>query len=449
MKFDEERVQWHFAVWEWLLSNFGGMAALERRPLITPTANYFPHRQENSHAYAEQVFDSVKGLMDIADWPCSLEPLADETPGTDLIQRHMLEGQWSTHGAAGTFQWSDEGVVIRYAPRKLGDSTGTVATMVHELCHYLLATARSDPPGGWTDHELHTDIACSFMGFGIFQCNSAFAFRQWTDGQQSGWQSSTQGYLSESEHAYALALFCILTDSKPDEVLPFLKTNPKAYFKLAWQDLRHRGEELNKLRATAELSRSATLPEANSELHPGAGSSDRDVFPTLSLDEVRNLSFRNPEHEPLWQCYLSLLQLQTEEWWHEKEFGALRLLPERLRNMVLIVRFEVLQRNEGLQGTALLDGPQILADSERMLRMTAAAFSAFNDTRSSQFVLGLIPLISEHLTRLDAAENEGELDDFVSPLDLDEIWMSFGYPYVHELRRQVRDHAAELVFPAG
>jgi hypothetical protein len=52
---------------------------------------------------------------------------------------------------------------------------------------------------------------CSFMGFGVFLCNAVFDFQQWGDSFHSGWSWQKQGYLSESEHPYALALFCNLS----------------------------------------------------------------------------------------------------------------------------------------------------------------------------------------------------------------------------------------------
>ncbi|MES2505755.1 MAG: hypothetical protein V4599_03570 [Verrucomicrobiota bacterium] len=443
MQFDEERIQQHFAVWEWLISNFGGLEDLKQRPLITPTQDLFPHQPAYSQEYAEAMFETVKDMMGISDWPCRFEPLENESPGADLIQRHMLEGQWSSQGPAGTFQWTEDEVVIRFDPQKLGDAIGFVATLSHELCHYLLATAKTNPPGGWKDHELHTDMACSFMGFGIFQCNAAFNYRQWADGQAQGWSYSQQGYLSEAEHAYALALFCRLTETSPDQILPFLKTNPKAYFKMALQDLEHRRDELIRL---SQVQPASPLPSSEFEVEPNKKGSR----PELTREDVARLTFKDPANEALWAFYEELVEWTEGDTLGEREFEALKILPDRLRNMILVIRFEILQKSGGLQAAALLeDSADIVSDSEKMLDLTAAAYEAIQVTSMSQFLKRLRPAIASHLQLLEEAERADGLEDFMSPLDRDEMWEVLGYPHIPELRRQVRDFAPELVFPSS
>ena len=58
--------------------------------------------------------------------------------------------------AAGTFQLmrDDSGkmvALIRYDPRQLDDLPTLVATLAHELSHYLLSTASTSFPG-WAGH---------------------------------------------------------------------------------------------------------------------------------------------------------------------------------------------------------------------------------------------------------------------------------------------------------
>ncbi|REL29586.1 hypothetical protein [Thalassotalea euphylliae] len=98
-----------------------------------------------------------------------------------------------------------------------------VATLAHELAHYLTATAKDEPPGGWENWEFATDIAATFMGFGIFMANSAFNFSQYADADSQGWKSGRSGYLSENEHIYALAIFLLLKDLSINEASRYLK----------------------------------------------------------------------------------------------------------------------------------------------------------------------------------------------------------------------------------
>jgi hypothetical protein len=262
MRFDEDTVAWHFAVWEWLLENFGGYTAFLETRLTTPTHDHFPFAPSYDHSYFVEVFTEVKSLMGLEDWPCKLEKMDDEDTTGDLLREHGVEGDWESEGAAGTFQISDEEVIIRYSPRQAEDPASLVATLAHELSHYLLATAISDPPGGWDDHELHTDVAAVFSGFGIFQCNSSFSFNQWSDGLNSGWSSQRQGYLPESELAYSLAIFATLSSIETKPIISMLHSNSRSYFKRALKDLKRRSDAVEHLKSVTQIEN-----KANKTLH--------------------------------------------------------------------------------------------------------------------------------------------------------------------------------------
>jgi hypothetical protein len=96
-------------------------------------------------------------------------------------------------------------VVITYAPDLLEDPTGLVATLAHELSHYLLA-GQADLVEDET-HELMTDLMVAFTGLGVFGANSAFSFQQFGDAFSQGWRSRGAGYLSPRSWAFALAVF--------------------------------------------------------------------------------------------------------------------------------------------------------------------------------------------------------------------------------------------------
>jgi hypothetical protein len=147
----------------------------------------------------------------------------------------------------GTFQaHEDNSVTISYNPALTNDPVQLVATFAHELAHYLTATAEEAPPGGWDNWEFATDIAAVFLGFGIFMVNSAFNFRQTSDDQSQGWQSSRNGYLSETEFIYALALFLALQQLPHDAADGYLKPHLRKLLKKAMREIARSGaaEEL-------------------------------------------------------------------------------------------------------------------------------------------------------------------------------------------------------------
>ncbi len=68
----------------------------------------------------------------------------------------------------------------------------------------------------------------------MFLGNSAFQFGQWSDAQQSGWQSTKRGYLAEEELGFALGIFVVRTKIPPEQAGSYLKPNPAEIF---WDSL--------------------------------------------------------------------------------------------------------------------------------------------------------------------------------------------------------------------
>lgn len=149
-------------------------------------------------------------------WPFaqrSLLAAADEEWQLETWRR-MLEQPGGTFG--------DEGneVVITYAPDSVDDPVGLVATLAHELSHYLLP-AKDEPPGGWDNHEFCTDLCVVYSGFGLF--GAATAFRYYSGAQSWGYQRS--GYLTQPEWTFALAVFFALRDQPVEDAKPWLPSH--------------------------------------------------------------------------------------------------------------------------------------------------------------------------------------------------------------------------------
>lgn len=448
MHFDEDAVRKHLRTWGWLLENFGGVAGLRKGGIVLPTQEFFPIRPTRDHAFALKTFDRVRELMGMSDWPCRLEqfndPHADENG-----EARTTNGEWTTSGPAGLYIKTEEETVIAYSKGQLEKPGALVATLVHELCHYLLGTARSHPPGGWGDHELHTDTAVGFMGFGIFACNNVFKFRQWTEGNSGGWSASRQGYLSESEHAYSLAVFCTLAGTDPRTVVDHLKKNTRHYFELAMQDLTNRPAEVTKLINTR------LLPDS---LPPILSVQSRDDAPldpapppvvTFTREDVGALGPLKPWYAPLVEFYEGLVSIQAGDTWNEQEFAALKNLQPALRDALLVLRFNKRVEEQGLQGAIILEDAEDTAPTLHMLEMTINAFGTIGDKQRAMFLQVLLPAVTTHFEQLERAEREGTLDSFFSPLDLDETWSGLGLEWNHELRKHIRDRPGLFVHPQG
>ena len=245
--FTEERALWLYEHFRWLEAHLPSRDDYVV-PLILPTAKYFPMKKTGDHAFAQAVFDAVRDFMGLRDWVCVLEPQEGELHDreAELARRGGLFGPTQYRDAAGTFHAGDA-ITITYSPSLLHDPAGLVATLAHELCHYLLATVKEEPPCGWAEHEPLTDLAAVHEGFGVFLCNSAFHFGQWSDAQYSGWQYSRRGYLNEAELGFALGVFCVRRGIAPELAMPHLKQNPSEVF---WDSIGYI-EELEQQHGTA------------------------------------------------------------------------------------------------------------------------------------------------------------------------------------------------------
>jgi hypothetical protein len=219
---DRDELEWQLATFKWLRQEFGCAA----RPLVLPTPAFFPASSRQGHGRIADLFEHVRAAAGMEAWPCELQEGRRDRPvevGRTLLLRHE-----DAPAPCGTFQIIGQDgaptVVITYNPELAADTTAMIATLAHELAHYLMSTATSDPPGGWELHELHTDLIAVWMGFGIFLANSARNFAQFQSDGMQGWSSRTQGYLSEQALVTGIVVVERLNGREPLAAASFLKT---------------------------------------------------------------------------------------------------------------------------------------------------------------------------------------------------------------------------------
>ncbi len=167
--------------------------------------------------------------------------------------------------------------------------------------------------------------------------------------------------------------------------------------------------------------------------------------PTLSLDDIRNSRFADPGAEPIWQFYVKFWTKQSAPGSSEKELQALAKLPPKLRDVCLLLRYELEFGNGGTQGAALLDD---LESSARLLRMTAAAYARFGDKERERMMREILSRLAGHTRTLEEAERSGKLDGYVSPLNAyDRPWEAVEYDYVAAIRKSMKAHPADYIWP--
>jgi hypothetical protein len=214
---DAPRREWQFDAFAWLLRNCGGYPKFLDTTLVLPDDQCFPDRGMGGHAGAVALFRNVRDHAGMADWPCSVRPLTEESraPGSG----------------------ADRNRVIVYQPAN--DPSSLIAGFARELSRYLLDTFEEPPPGGVLLREPAIDLAAVFMGFGVFMANSAF---------------ETADYeLNEGEFVHALAIFCLLRKLPLESADRHLNPHVRKYLRLATRDLAQHEKSFQRLRSVFAL----------------------------------------------------------------------------------------------------------------------------------------------------------------------------------------------------
>lgn len=223
----DESAQYIVDVYQWLRRHF----ERDETQLVLPTREFFPQVLSDERQAVEATFAAIKQYAGMKDWYCEL---VAQAPDVETKVAPALMVQDAPHDALGTFSINSEDVIeISYNPAIVAQPMVLVSTLAHELAHYLTATATEAPPGGWENWELVTDIAATFMGFGVFMANGASNFRQFSEVDAQGWQFNRNGYLTEAEHLYVLAIFTKLHNIETKMVLKHLKSGLRPLFKKA------------------------------------------------------------------------------------------------------------------------------------------------------------------------------------------------------------------------
>jgi hypothetical protein len=222
---DPDTAAWHFENFRWLLEEFGS-CRFTRMQLVLPKPGYFQAEGKRDHSFALRIFDQVKAYCGMSEWEVAL--VVDENPLAvrSEISRAMVAAQ---KHALGTFGVAGNRIQISYVPDLLQRPEQLIATFAHELAHYLLATARSQPPCADDEMEFLTDFTAVYLGFGVFLANARFNF----EGLTHGWRMGRSGYLPEADLIFALMLFIEAKRIDPNLALSCLKPHLAAMLRRA------------------------------------------------------------------------------------------------------------------------------------------------------------------------------------------------------------------------
>lgn len=257
---DAETAAWHLDNFIWLMREFD-VGEFEQSRLILPKAGYFTTDGEQGHALALRIFNQVKNYCRMSDWEVDLvsdrNPLAESAP----ISTVMVA---PTKHALGTFAITGNSIQISYVPSLLKQPERFIATMAHELAHYLLATARTTPPCADDEMEFLTDLTAVYLGFGVFLANARFEFEAIHDGPLQGWRMGHSGYLPEADLVFALGMFIRAKSLDAAPACDCLKPHLAKMLRRAVGDLNDDDARLRRLRAIVSTPTDANAGETAS-----------------------------------------------------------------------------------------------------------------------------------------------------------------------------------------
>jgi hypothetical protein len=244
----DETADWISETFGWFIATLDPTVFFDETPLILPTRDFFDAPGGNSHATAESVFAQVAKHMGMADWPCRLIRQADD-PDTHVGIALMVKD--APGGPGGTYREGGGEIEITYNPGLMSSPVAFINMLSHELSHYLLSPHVEDIPGGEELHELATDLAAIYAGFGVIQLEGGMIAEGYQGAFEMGWRIGNVGYLSSEGRAYALALFLAVKDLDIGLAAPHLSSDRLSLLKQGVKMLRRQPERVTALKNLA------------------------------------------------------------------------------------------------------------------------------------------------------------------------------------------------------
>jgi len=220
----QEDEMWITQHLEWLDEN---VVSLVDQPTFLPTKEYFDWTFTGSESDADFVLKQVGRYCRIITEGINLEFYSEESIELD---RGLITQKEEGAGSAGMYVQDEGQFSILIEVQQLKKPLSLIATIAHELSHFILMGQRNIELEG-VENEWLTDLLAIANGFGIFIGNTAFEFNQWQSGDGwGGWQSSMQGYLPQQITAHAMAIIEMKKSSEVPDWTSHLKTDFKTDF---------------------------------------------------------------------------------------------------------------------------------------------------------------------------------------------------------------------------
>jgi hypothetical protein len=209
----------------WLINQFG-LNKLINKKILLPEKEYFPINFDGLQHIVYEILPILCEQMEIniKDIQIDFYKEGGIEIKNDFGQSVFTQQYENKNYSTGLyFGKNEEGkFLIGLEDSLLDKPYKLIATMAHELSHVkIMGENRLQNP----DERL-IDLVTVFFGLGIFNANSAAVFYK----NLNAWGYSKQGYLSQQEWGYSLALYSYIRHEVNPSWITHLTTNIKSDF---------------------------------------------------------------------------------------------------------------------------------------------------------------------------------------------------------------------------
>ena len=215
---DAETKAWIERRFDWLTQEFG-FHHLTSRETMLPTADFLPLEYDCTEDGIYELMKRVANRMDVDYSLLDLNFYEDNAIG--------LDGAVSP-ASAGLYAEKDGRYQIWLEVNCLDDPGGVIATLAHEIGHFVLLGQKRIEPDTDDQEEL-TDLLVVFNGLGVFAANASLHETNIHGSGYSAWSVGKRGYLSMHAIGYALALYSLARGLARPDWLKHLRPDAKAY----------------------------------------------------------------------------------------------------------------------------------------------------------------------------------------------------------------------------
>lgn len=222
---DEATRVWMEDAFIWLINQFGEKQFYGLK-IVTPTEDNFPIKFDGTQDSVMSCAKIIARQMNIDNDKVNITfynqqtlELGNELGNAIFTQQYKSEG-YSSGIYMGTD--SDGRFAVAIERNQMTDPAKLIATIAHEYSHIkILGEGRLKE-----NDEYLTDLTTVFWGLGIFTANTSFNYYT----SFNSWAYDSQGYFTQQEWGYALALYSYIKNEDNPIWLNYLSKNIKSDF---------------------------------------------------------------------------------------------------------------------------------------------------------------------------------------------------------------------------